>query len=169
MCIASIAWIFIILNSNLAHFQYYNNAPPLTSYCIFPPCNITPTDKMQPPILEIFWPEQTKVQKFPSQILHLKRRHQGMSALGYSMITLKLTFERVKLPWALSFELMLLVLRYVQRKKYVSRISQMLKPYERLISETWRLCGSLPRPKGSRVGVANYALFLLKPVASCLL
>ena len=59
-----------------------------------------------------------------------------MSALGYSMITLKLTFERVKLPWALSFDPMLLALRYVQRKKYVSRISQMLKPYERLISET---------------------------------
>ena len=39
-----------------------------------------------------------------------------MSALGYSMITLKLTFERVKLPWALSFEPLLLALGYVQWK-----------------------------------------------------
>ena len=53
MCIASIAWIFIVLNSNLAYFQYYKIAHP-TTYCIFPPCNITPTDKMQPPILEMF-------------------------------------------------------------------------------------------------------------------
>ena len=39
-----------------------------------------------------------------------------MAELGYSMNTLKLIFQRVKLPWALSFEPLLLALRYMQRK-----------------------------------------------------